>query len=226
MPVLLGFLVAALTMRLWSEERRAGTLETLLTVPVSHLALVFGKFLAALALVAVALALTLPLPHHRVPARAPGLGPGARGLSGDPAAGGGLSWPSGSSSPRGPTTPSWPSSARALVCGVFYLIGSPVVSGLFGNRGGELLQLLGSGARFESIARGVIDLRDLYFYVSVIGVFLALNVYSLERLRWAEKATGAAAGAIAAWAPWSGSWWPTCSPPTSGSTRPGARAWT
>jgi ABC-2 type transport system permease protein len=83
----------------------------------------------------------------------------------------------------------------ALLCGVFYLIGSPVVSGLFGNRGGELLQLLGSGARFESIARGVIDLRDLYFYVSVTGVFLALNVYSLERLRWAEKATGATAGA-------------------------------
>ncbi|MBK1701154.1 ABC transporter permease, partial [Thiococcus pfennigii] len=62
MPLLLIFLVAALTMRLWSEERRAGTLETLLTLPVSSLKLVLGKFLAAQALVTVALALTLPLP--------------------------------------------------------------------------------------------------------------------------------------------------------------------
>src|SRR5512135_2270142 len=62
MPVLLIFLVAALTMRAWSEERRAGTLESLLTAPVPPLALVLGKFAAIEALVALALALTLPLP--------------------------------------------------------------------------------------------------------------------------------------------------------------------
>ncbi len=44
---------------------------------------------------------------------------------------------------------------------------------------------MGSGSRFESITRGVIDLRDLYYYLSLTGVFLALTVYSLERLRWA-----------------------------------------
>ena len=194
MPVLLGFLVAALTMRLWSEERRAGTLETLLTVPVSPLTLVFGKFLAALALVAVALALTLPLPIT-----VSLLGP----LDWGPVLGAYLatlllaaSYVAIGLFVSGRTdNPIVALIGTALLCGVFYLIGSPVVSGLFGNRGGELLQLLGSGARFESIARGVIDLRDLYFYVSVTGVFLALNVYSLERLRWAEKATGAAAGA-------------------------------
>ncbi len=62
MPILLIFLCAALTMRLWSEERRAGTLETLLTLPVTTPKLVLGKFLAALGLVSVSLALTLPLP--------------------------------------------------------------------------------------------------------------------------------------------------------------------
>jgi ABC-2 type transport system permease protein len=62
MPVLLIFLVAALTMRAWSEERRSGTLESLLTAPVRPLTLVLGKFSAALALVALALVLTLPLP--------------------------------------------------------------------------------------------------------------------------------------------------------------------
>ena len=61
MPILLIFLVAALTMRQWSEEQRSGTLEMLLTLPVRPWQLVAGKFLAVLALVGVALALTLPL---------------------------------------------------------------------------------------------------------------------------------------------------------------------
>ncbi|HBG96406.1 MAG TPA: ABC transporter permease, partial [Chromatiaceae bacterium] len=53
MPVLLIFLASALTMRLWSEERRAGTLEVLATLPVPTWKLVLGKFLAAMALVSV-----------------------------------------------------------------------------------------------------------------------------------------------------------------------------
>ena len=62
MPVLILFLVAALTMRQWSEEQRAGTLEVLLTLPVQGIVLVLAKFLAVMALVALALALTLFLP--------------------------------------------------------------------------------------------------------------------------------------------------------------------
>ena len=62
MPVLLIFLVAALTMRQWSEEQRSGTLEVLLTLPVSTFQLVLGKFLAVVALVVIALGLTIFLP--------------------------------------------------------------------------------------------------------------------------------------------------------------------
>ena len=62
LPVLLIFLVAALTMRAWSEERRSGTLESLLTAPVKPLELILGKFVAALGLVALALALGLATP--------------------------------------------------------------------------------------------------------------------------------------------------------------------
>lgn len=184
MPVLLIFLTAALTMRLWSEERRAGTLETLLTLPISPLLLVLGKFLAALTLVVVALVL-LPLPITVA-----FLGP--------------LDW--------GPVLGAYLAtlllaaayiaiglfvSARTdnhivsligstLLCGLFFLLGSDVLTGLVGHRGGEFLELLGSGSRFESITRGVIDLRDLYFYLSIVGLFLTLNVYALERLRWAK----------------------------------------
>ncbi|MGD2138445.1 MAG: Gldg family protein, partial [Gammaproteobacteria bacterium] len=72
-----------------------------------------------------------------------------------------------------------------VVCGFFYLLGSPVLRSLFGHQVGGVLALLGTGSRFDSITRGVLDLRDLYYYISIVGVFLALNLFSLERLRWA-----------------------------------------
>ena len=185
MPVLLVFLVAALTMRLWSEERRAGTLETLLTLPVSPLRLVLGKFLAALALVAVALALTLPLALT-----VSLLGP----LDWGPVLGAYLATlllaaayiAIGLFVSARTDNPIVSLIGTTLLCGLFYLLGSDALTGLLGHRGGEILELLGSGSRFDSITRGVIDLRDLYFYLSIVGLFLALNVYSLERLRWAD----------------------------------------
>ncbi len=185
MPLLLIFLVAALTMRLWSEERRAGTLETLLTLPVSPLKLVMGKFLAALALVAVAVALTLPLPVTVAL-----IGP----LDWGPVIGAYLATmllaaayiSIGLFVSTRTDNPIVSLIGTALLCGVFFLLGSDAITNLFGHRGAELLQLLGSGSRFESISRGVLDLRDLYFYLSIVGVFLALTVYGLERLRWAQ----------------------------------------
>ncbi|WP_089727296.1 Gldg family protein [Candidatus Thiosymbion oneisti] len=185
MPVLLIFLVAALTMRLWSEERRAGTLETLFTLPVSPLRLVLGKFLAALALVAVALVLTLPLPMT-----ISFLGP----LDWGPVLGAYLATlllaaayiAIGLFVSARTDNPIVSLIGSTLLCGLFFLLGSETLTGLLGHRGGEVLELLGSGSRFESITRGVIDLRDLYFYLSIVGLFLALNVYALERLRWAE----------------------------------------
>lgn len=184
MPVLLIFLTAALTMRMWSEERRAGTLEVLLTAPVAPLKLVLGKFLAALGLVAVALALTLPLP-----VTVSLLGP----LDWGPVLGGylaslllaGAYIAIGLFVSARTDNPIVALIGTTLLGGAFYLLGSGALTGLFGHEGAALLKLLGSGSRFESITRGVIDLRDLYFYVSVIAAFLALNVYTLERLRWA-----------------------------------------
>ncbi|MEY6433331.1 Gldg family protein [Thioalkalicoccus limnaeus] len=190
MPVLLIFLVAALTMRLWSEERRAGTLETLLTLPVSPWRLVLGKFVAALTLVTVAVLLTLPLPIT-----VSWLGP----LDWGPVLGAyvatlllaaayiaiGLFVSSRTDNPIVSLI------GTALLAGALFLIGSPAITSLFGHRVGELLQLLGTGARFDSIGRGVLDLRDLYYYASLVGVFLALTVFSLERLRWAADSVRA-----------------------------------
>ncbi|NCC27399.1 MAG: ABC transporter permease [Gammaproteobacteria bacterium] len=186
MPVLLIFLCAALTMRLWSEERRAGTLETLMTLPVPTLNLVLGKFLAGLALVAIALALTLPIPLTVSFLGQMDWGPVigaylATLLLASAYLAIGLFVSSRTDNPIVALI------GTTLLGALLYLIGTPALTSLVGHGGGELLRLIGSGSRFESITRGVIDLRDLVYYLSIVGVFLALTLYSLERLRWAES---------------------------------------
>ena len=186
MPILLIFLVSAMTMRMWSEERRSGTIEFLLTSPVKPAQLVLGKFLACLALVAVALALTLPLPIT-----VSFLGP----LDWGPVVGGyvaALALASAYISIGLFVSSRTDNQVVSLiltsaVCGAFYLAGSDALTSLAGNAGGEILRLLGTGSRFDSIARGVIDVRDLYYYLSIFGVFLVLNLYSLESLGWSAS---------------------------------------
>ncbi len=187
MPVLLIFLVAALTMRAWAEERRSGTLELLLTAPASPTGQVLGKFLGGMALVAIALALTLPLPITVA-----FLGP----LDWGPVIGGYLAalvlaaayvsiglWVSSRTDNQIVSL-----ILTVVIAGVFYLLGSSVLTSLFGHRIAELLRDLGAGSRFESITRGVLDLRDIYYYLSITAAFLVLNRLSLERLRWAGNA--------------------------------------
>ena len=185
MPILLIFLVAALTMRQWSEEQRSGTLEILLTLPVSTAQLVIGKFLAVVALVAIALGLTIFLPLT-----VQLLG----NLDWGPVLGGYLAalLLAGAYTAIGLFVSSRTDNqivaliSTALLCGVFYLIGSPGITDFVGNEVGDILRAIGAGSRFESIERGVIDLRDLAYYVTLAGVFLLLNVLSLKSQGWSE----------------------------------------
>lgn len=181
LPVVLIVLVSALSMRLWAEERRAGTLEVLLTLPVPRWQLVVGKFLAGLALIGVALVLTLGLPItiSRM---------------------GNLDW--------GPVFGGY---LAALLLSAAYLAIGMCVSAATDNQivafigtaaacaasyGVGLLgpvgRLLGTGTRFESIARGVLDLRDLAYYAGLVGVGIAVNVLLLQRLTWSDAARGRA----------------------------------
>ena len=182
LPVLLIGLVSAVTMRAWAEERRAGTLEILLTLPVKTYELVLGKFLAGWALVCVALALTLPIPFM-----VSTLGD----LDWGPVWGGyiGALLLSAAYLAIGLCV-----SARTdnqvvalmvtlVIGGLMYLVGTDGVVALFGNQGAEILRALGSGSRFESIERGVLDLRDLTYYGSITTFFLVLNGYFLDKQR-------------------------------------------
>lgn len=183
-PVLLIFLVGALSMRTWSEERRSGTIETLLTSPVGSFQLVLGKFSANLALVALALVLTLPLPITVSMAGPLDWGPVVGGYAASLFLAAayvaiGLYMSSRTDNPIVALI------LTVFTAGVFYLVGSHMITTLFGHRVSGILELVGSGSRFDSITRGVFDFRDVYYYLSIVGVFLALNLFNLERLRWA-----------------------------------------
>src|SRR5690606_19716014 len=186
MPVLLVFLASALTMRLWSDERRSGTLEHVLTQPVPLWQFVLGKFLACLGLLGVALLITLPLPLTVAVLGDLDWGPVLAGYLATFLLGGAYLSIGLFVSARSDNQIVSLISSVAL-CGFFYVLGSGTLTAFFGNEAGQWLRLLGTGSRFESITRGMIDFRDLYYYLSLMAVFLALNTYVLERERWAAS---------------------------------------
>lgn len=186
MPFLLIFLTSTLTMRLWSEERRSGTLEHVLTQPVPLWQFVLGKFMACLALLVIALVITLPLPITVALLGELDWGPVWAGYLATLLLGAAYLSIGLFVSARSDNQIVSLISAVA-VCGIFYLLGTPVLTNFFGTEVGEWLRLLGTGSRFDAITRGMIDFRDLYYYLSIIAVFLALNTYSLEKERWAAR---------------------------------------
>ncbi len=187
MPLLLIPLSAALTMRMWSEERRTGTLEHVLIQPAGIWRFVLGKFRACFSLLLLALLATLPLPVTASLMANLDWGPVGAGYLATALLGAaylsiGLFVSSRTDNPIVSLI------GTVAICGLLYLLGSSTLTGFFDDRSGELLRLLGTGSRFESISRGVLDLRDLAWYLTLVTGFLALNVYSLERERWARGA--------------------------------------
>lgn len=183
-PVLTLLLVPALTMRLWAEEAKQGTQEVLLTLPAKEYELVGGKFLASWSLLALGLALTVPLAIT-----VSGLG----NLDWGPVIGGyvgalllGAAYLAVGQFVSALTENQILAFILALVvCMGLYGLGTEVFCSLFSDRTAEILRSVGTGSRFRSIARGVIDLRDLAYYVSLTAFFLVLSIGALRAKRWA-----------------------------------------
>lgn len=186
LPIMFVVFLPALTMRLWAEERKLGTLELLMTFPVTVPQLILGKFLASLAYLALVLLLTLGLPLTL-------------------AAYAGLDW--------GPVIAAYV--ATLLLAGAYVAVGmfcssltrDQIVAMLLAAVILSLLLLLGQpgmqlrmtewlpqrvvqvmGALspypyFESIARGVFDSRDFVYYLSFCAFFLYLNALVLRGRR-------------------------------------------
>ena len=185
MPILLIFLLAALTMRQWSEEQRSGTLEVLLTMPVRLFDLVMGKFLAVMTMIVIALAMTLPIPIIVSMDWGPVFGGYlAAILMAAAYAAIGLFISSRTDNQIVSLI------MTVLVGGVFYVIGSSGITDMMPTAVSDVLWALGTGSRFESIERGVIDLRDLIYYLSICAIFITLNILSLDAMRWSKQQEG------------------------------------
>jgi len=182
-PWLYLFLVPAIAMRLWAEERRSGTVELLLTLPLTLWQAVLGKFLAAWLFVGVALLLTFPVWLTVNYLGGPDNGVIAAGYIGSwLMAGGFLAIGSCMSALTRNQVVAFILSV--VVCFGFLVSGLPMVMDLFSSWAPQsLLDAIADFsflAHFATISRGVIDLRDLVYFALVIGVWLLANTIVLE----------------------------------------------
>lgn len=182
-PWLYLFLIPAVAMRLWAEERKSGTLELLMTLPISTAAAVVGKFLAAWAFVAIAVALTFPIwitvnylgnPDNGVIAASY---VGSLIMAGSYLAIGACM----SAATR--------NQVIAFIFGsvvsfLFLTAGMDIVLAFFRDWAPSVLLDIVSSlsflTHFDAIMKGVIDARDVIFFASVIVVFLFINAVVVD----------------------------------------------
>jgi len=182
-PWLYLFLIPAISMRLWSEERRSGSIELLMTQPITLWQAVLGKFLAAWAFAALALALTFPIWITVNYLGHPDNGAILTGYVGSLLMAGGLL--SVGSCMSALTRNAVVAFLLGVVaCFGLLLAGLPIVLDAFrGWAAQPLVDAIASLSfltHFEAIAKGVVDLRDVVFFAVTMVCFLAASVVLLD----------------------------------------------
>ena len=167
----LFFFIPAITMGLLSDERKSGTLELLVTKPVSDWQIILGKFTAALLLIAISLALTLP--YYITVANIGKIDHGAVWMGYL-----GLLFMSASYISIGLFASSITNNQivaflLSLFVGIFFHLIFGLVASSSGGWFAGLLNFLSISTHFESMSRGVIDSKDLFYFLSII--FLGLT---------------------------------------------------
>jgi len=183
-PWLYVVFMPAIAMRLWAEEWRSGTAELLLTLPVGVGGVVLGKFLAAWAFTAVALALTFPVWITVNVLGDPDNGVVLAGYLGSLImAGGYLSICACLSAATRNQVVAFV--LGVVVCLLFTVAGSPVVLDAVAGWAPRVLTEAVAGfsflARFSAIMGGVIDLRDVIYFASLIALWLFANAVVVDR---------------------------------------------
>lgn len=183
LPWIFLFLVPAVTMRLWAEEKRQGTLEVLMTLPVKDSDVVLGKFLASFIFLALCLLLTFPIALIVIFTGKPDIGVIFVQYLGSLLLGSaylaiGLFVSSFTNN-----------QIIAFVVAIalnfaFLIVGTDFVLFMVPDFAQALLQYLGLGTHFFNMGRGVIDSRDLVYYLSIIAVFLLLNARTIAGRKW------------------------------------------
>lgn len=186
-PFVFLFLIPAITMRLFADERRSGTMELLLTKPVSDLQIILSKYLAGVVLVVIAI---LPTLVYVIAVWQLGLEPGNLDKGGAMGSYLGLLFLSAAFVAAGIFASSLTDNQivafilAVFLCGFSY-IGFESIHNLelFG-RFDLFIKALGINAHYVSMSRGVIDTRDVVYFLSYIVFFLMLTRLTLQRRYW------------------------------------------
>ncbi len=181
LPIIMILGAPAMTMNLLAEEKRTGTIELLATMPIRDSAIIIGKFLGVLGLYAVMLALTLTYPYSVARLGDLDWGPVITGYLG-------LLLQGGAMLALCLLASSWTQNqivayfVGASLCFGFWIIDRFIVFMPAGVA--SVFEWLSFDYHFQSMARGVIDTRDVVYFLSVIGLALGLAFRSLESRRW------------------------------------------
>jgi ABC-2 type transport system permease protein len=187
-PVVFSFLIPAITMRSFAEERQSGTIELLATRPVTDLQIILGKYFASLALVAFAL---VPTVLYYVTIYQLGIPKGNLDSGAILGSYFGLLLLTGAFAAIGMFASSLSANQivafllAVLLCitfywGFFFFSKLPIFVGKLD----DLIQQLGIDYHYDYISRGVLDTRNLLYFFSISAFFIALTLVSLERRKW------------------------------------------
>ena len=183
MPWIFLFFIPAVTMRLWAEEKKIGTAEILMTLPLKDYEVVVGKFLASFGLLVVTAFFSLALPIAVI-------------ILGDPDGGTivcgyiGLLLMGGAYLAIGLFASTLTENQiiafilGITICFILLIIGTDYVLLRTPNWLFPIFSYLGLGEHYSSILRGVIDSRNIIYYLSIIGFFLYLSASAVESRKW------------------------------------------
>lgn len=183
LPWIFLFMAPAVSMRIWAEEKKSGTIEFLLTLPVTDWQVVLAKFFSALAFLSVALMMSITLPISVMFLGNMDLGPVIGGYIGALFLGGaylalGILISSLTKNQIIAFVLGLVACFMAFMVGAdFVLLGAPQFLV-------PVMKFAGLGSHFYNIAKGVIDSKDIIYYCSFIFVFLWLNTRVIESRGW------------------------------------------
>jgi len=184
-PLLYLALIPALSMRLWAEERRSGTVESLFTLPITMGGAVLGKFLAAWVFIGVALILTMTNWVSVAYLGEPDHGVIFAGYLGS-------FLMAGAYLAVGSLVSSFTKNqvlafvVSLIACLLLFLAGQPGVmdvAKVLPESVVEWIRSLSLFTHFQAISRGVLDPRDLIFFVSLIGLLLYANAVAIDHTK-------------------------------------------
>jgi len=186
-PFVFLFLIPAITMRMFSEEKKSGTIEILLTQPLSDLQIILAKYFAGLSLVVISL---IPTLVFLVTVYVFGFPTGNLDMGGTWGSYIGLLFLSSAFVAIGLFASSITDNQIvafifAIVITAFSYLGFEIIYSLdlFGSVD-LFIKSLGISSHYASMSRGVIDTRDLVYFVSFVAVFILLTKVALESRKW------------------------------------------